>query len=109
MNPGLYQKIETLLARRRQQDATAKNPGAEPYVRHTAEMNAENAGREMKMAMEATLENRLIIAKIDDILNQLTASPHTSRHRSLVVTKLEEAQDRLRRELGPEATAEEEI
>jgi uncharacterized protein (UPF0276 family) len=107
MISGLYKEIETLLARRRQMDATAANPGMEPSVQHSARLESALSARKMKSTMEAALENRLLIVKLQGILNDLTDSPHTSRHRSLVVTKLEEAQDRLRRELGPEETAEE--
>lgn len=109
MTPGLYQEIATLLARRRQMDATAANPGVEPSVQHSARSESAISARKMKSAMEAAMENRLLMVKIQGILNELTDSPHTSRHRSLVITKLEEAQDRLVRELGPEETADEVI
>ena len=102
MTPGLYQRIENLLTRRRQQEATAGNPGAEPQVRHLAGVYAATASKQMQESMEAAMENRVLISKIQDLIDHLGSSPHTSRHRSLVITKLEEAQDRLLRELGPQ-------
>ena len=102
MNPGLYQEIESLMCRKRQYDAIHANLEAEPPVRHTAAYDSAAATRQMKATMEAALENRLLVVKLQGILDELHDSNHSSRHRALVITALETAQDRLTRELGPE-------
>lgn len=105
MMPGLYQEIENLLGRKRLKEAVAANMGAEPPVRHTAAYESAAATRSMKAAMEAAMENRLLVVKIQGILDELNDSNHSSRHRALVITALESAQDRLLRELGTEVQA----
>ena len=100
MTPGLYQDLEKLQARQRKRREVAADSDAEPHVRHAGKVDAEILTTEILQTTSAILENEEFASQIQGQLNRLSVSAHKSRHRSLVITLLEQAQDRLRRELG---------
>ncbi len=104
MTPGLYQERTAVRQAMERHKGSAADTELEPHVRHHAKTNAEMNARKIVELNEAIEENLAAIRQIQGTINALSISKHKTRDRSLVITKLEEAQDRLRRELGPEPT-----
>lgn len=100
MSPGLYYyaaaKAETAAAKR----IIADDPASAPFIAYSAHEDTVELAREMVAVGIAIEEDETAILRIQELLNFLAASAHKSRHRSLTITWLEAAQDRLRRELG---------
>lgn len=78
-----------------------------PNERHAVQVEVKELEAKIFATMGAILEGGEMVREIQGILNQLHVSKHPSRHRSLVITELENAQSRLLRELGdkPHETA----
>ena len=78
---------------------------AAPQDRHAAKVDAGILQNVLGNLEVMITENMRMIAEIQGVLDSLGVSKRQSRHRSLVITHLEQAQDRLRRELGPQPIA----
>lgn len=72
------------------------------HSRHAAAEDLPRLSRQFVALETAIAENQEAAADIGAWIERLETADHKSRHRALVVGKLEEAQDRLLRELGDE-------
>jgi hypothetical protein len=104
MNPGLYYyasaKAQTAAAKR----AIADDPESAPFIAYAAHEDTVELAREMVELGLHIEEDETAVLRIQELLNFLAASSYKSRLRSLAITDLEQAQDRLRRELGDKPT-----
>lgn len=101
MNPGLYQDRISCQQTLEHCKATAADENASPHIRHNAGVNAEMEAHKIRNLDTVIAEDIALISEIQGTLNALHVSKHKTPDRLLARTRLEEAQDRLRRELGP--------
>ncbi len=97
---GLYHErhaAETQLAAKR--DYLASGEGS-PRQLHDAQRVRDELLLQIPKLHEALAENESMACRLQGVLNQLHVSKYKSRHRSLVITGLEDVQSRLLRELG---------
>lgn len=71
-----------------------------PQEQHSKTVRQEEIRREVVKIEAAVLENETMASELTGLLNRANVSSHKSRHRSLVITGLEDVQSRLLRELG---------
>lgn len=71
-----------------------------PQERHSKTLRQDEIRREMIQLDAAVFENETFARELQGLLMRLAVSNHKSRHRSLVITGLEDVQSRLLRELG---------
>ena len=100
MTPGLYHYAASKAEMAAKKRAIADDPESAPFIAYSAHHDSIEMAREMVEVGLAIEENEAAILFIQDLLNLLGMSAHKSRHRSLTITWMEAAQDRLRRELG---------
>lgn len=105
MSPGLYQTLAEGNLRLKKLRKMQADTEASPLECDRARTDADNLQRDLVGVEKAISENLSLASRIQGLLNELHVSKHKTRDRSIVQTHLEEAQDRLRRELGPEPTA----
>ena len=99
MITGLYKQHTAAILRAREKRLAAGDPAALPRDRHEAEVDADRLTRERADLGTMILQSQSLINDIENVLTAL-ASFKGSRLRSLAITDLEQAQDRLLRELG---------
>jgi thiamine monophosphate synthase len=103
MIPGLHHQLaanaQTAAAKR----LIADDPASAPFIAYSAHEDTVELARDMVALGLHIEENETAVLRIQELLDSLAASTHKSRHRSLTITWLEAAQDRLRRELGDPA------
>jgi len=100
MNQGLYHQIGELTKQlSRAQDLMSAND-VTPRDRAIYQMHSETLVNELTAARYAAGSNEEMIRTLDKTLNDVRASGHQSRHRSLTITHLEDAIMRLTYELG---------
>ena len=97
---GLYQQLAENIAR--QADATARlaDPEISANERHSLEWTAGDLERASARLGIMIRENETLAIRIGEILRDVTDVCDKSRFRALCRTDLEQAQDRLLRELG---------
>lgn len=100
MIPGLHHQAAAKAALAAEKRAIADDPASAPFIAYSAHEDTVVLAREMVDVGVAIEENETAVLRIQELLDALGASSHKSRHRSLTLTWLEAAQDRLRRELG---------
>jgi hypothetical protein len=100
MAPGLHHQLADMKRQAAEKRAIADDPASAPFIGYSAHEDAMRLGREMADLGIAIEDTALAIHRIQEHMDFLHASPHKSRLRSLALTDLEQAQDRLRRELG---------
>lgn len=82
----------------------ANDTFAAPITADNANDDAIRLQREIEKTKAAIAEDESIIEDLQTLITRLEKSLYKTRHRSLLITHLENAQDRLRRELGDKAT-----
>lgn len=101
MITGHYRKLAELRARLLTRSAVYADVDAQAYERHSAKVDMEMLRRQSITPLEsAVAEDEALILELEGMLERLARSLHQSSDRSLVITKLEEAADRLNRSLG---------
>lgn len=97
---GLYHELQTAkvsLAGKR--DFLASGEGS-PRLRHDATRDRDELLVLIPKLEEAISEDEAMVSRLQGVINQAATSKFKSRHRSLVLTGLEDVQSRLLRELG---------
>ena len=100
MIQGLYQKLADKIAQRESARERLADPDTSANEKHSLQWTAGDLDREIERLVEHIGQDEDMAKAIGQFINFLQESAHDSRHRSLVITHLEQAQDRLRRELG---------
>lgn len=97
---GLYKKIAELVIQLQAKRVIAEDTFAEPRDGFNANEDAVRLEREIAELKSMADEDAAMVATLMLVLEKLENSKHKSRHRSLVITLLEDAESRLLRELG---------
>lgn len=100
MIKGLYQELADLQAQRRSKQAFVDAKVGSARALHDAAVFVQTADAGVFSLMGAILESEEMAREIQGLLNRLHTAKHQSRHRSLALRHLEDAQSRLMRELG---------
>lgn len=97
---GLHHQLAEMKRQAEAKRLIADDPESAAFIGYSAHEDSLQLARDMIPLGIAIDENLSLILHLEEALQGLADSPHNSRHRSLVITLLEQAQDRLRRELG---------
>ena len=97
---GLHHKLAARTAQREAARDRLSDPDISANEQHSLQWTAGDLAREIESLEEAISESLRFDQLLADLLTQIEESAHQGRHRSLAITHLEQAQDRLRRELG---------
>jgi len=100
MIQGLHHKLAAKIGQRESANARLADPDISANEKHSLEWTAGDLEREIERLAEHIGQDEDMAKAIGQFINFLQESAHESRHRSLCITHLEQAQDRLRRELG---------
>ena len=100
MIQGLHHKLAAKIAQRESARERLADPDASANEKHSLAWTAGDLEREIELLVEHIGQDQDMAKAIGQFINFLQESAHESRHRALVITHLEQAQDRLRRELG---------
>lgn len=100
MIQGLYHELAAKSAKRDAGNRRLEDPEISANERHSLEWTAGDLAREIDRLADHVAENTSMAGFIQALIITIQKSEHTVRHRSLLLTHLEQAQDRLRRELG---------
>lgn len=100
MNPGLHYHLYAKRQLLVKAEATSLDPDSGAAATHNAVVSSAILSREIADLEEQIGQDVDMEEAIGQFINFLQASKHKTRLRSLTLTDLEQAQDRLRRELG---------
>jgi hypothetical protein len=100
MIQGLYHQLAAKERLADEKREIADDPESAPFIAYAAHEDTVVLTRELLDLGLVIEENVTAHLRIQELLNFLASSSHKSHHRSLTITWLEAAQDRLRRELG---------
>ena len=97
---GLWQQIIDTRKQAAELQKHAANPRTDPHSAHDSEVTAKNLLTEaLEMEGRATA-NASFMTALEAMIEEGERSKHKSRHRSIAITKMEEAAMWLRRENG---------
>jgi len=100
MTPGLYHHRDQLRLQQERKRAIVNSQDSSPQQMHAARIDVETLEREIQETNVAIIEDEKFVRDFNGLLNELYISKYKSRHRSLLVTQIEDAQSRVMRELG---------
>lgn len=100
MIKGLYQELAERTAALKRSNERRDAADVTPVDRDIYVSTGAGLEKEIRSLQMAIRENEDFATSMGERLEELAESAHKSRHRSLVITHLEEAQDLLLRELG---------
>jgi hypothetical protein len=98
--PGLHQQISMKRMAAGELARQARRPECDPRTAYEKSVEAERLAKESEDLSDHLHGNEQSMEGILHIINYLAKSPHKSRHRSIVVTDLENAYSRLLLENG---------
>lgn len=105
MIQGLHHELATKIARQDAANARLTDPDISANEKHSLNWTAGDLEREIDRIEEQIGQDEDMANAIGQFINFLNESNHKSRLRSLAIADLEQAQDRLRRELGDKPSA----
>ncbi len=100
MRTGLYELLEEKKAALAHGERRLADADISPQEKYQLEWAVKDLGREVVTLQAAVAGDEQLIKGLADLIDLMEATAFRSRDRAIVLTHLEEAQDRRRRELG---------